>query len=474
MHIEWYQSAGKLEGLSVYVSSTAIKLRWRSIAWEALWTASVMPAIACFLSPKKINSIRYFPIWPKKVFNFLQGICIGSLVPLGQPWAPGCGHGHCVMLSTSVERWKIIRKKRVFQHNQTLWRSLQLHYHMASYIVVEKQSQHSVWPDPNESVGIIRNNCVSLPGKQIANQIRNGSSTVHHESRTSHLHDFHPICLSRLVDIGEIRFKTGCTQGCIQKMIHFIEVNSSLCQRDSRLQVTKASKGSPEKYWNQDLNWLNSKLENPHESRAMVALLVSEQVFKEKGNWKSWLHDGQVPWTTKEQTHLATGAVNPTHAVSKPHLIYSLRLKTTGQAASKKQRSGSMRAPANLPQLLWSNRKGTGSKRTWRSFRRSSRKAASLVCRCCNQKCKFFEHIEINKTLFIADKPQKTIPLSLATKRNPPAKRPQQAAQYKLGNWPALMLRRIGATRQIFAILSFFWKSNKRNPSICCSENLNP
>ncbi len=337
--IEWYQSAGKLEGLSVYASSTAIKLRWRSIAWEALWTASVMPALTSMTSCNCLFSIseknQFNPLFSnlaekkiKKVFNCLQGICIGSLVPLGQPWAPGCGHGHCVMLSTSVERWKIIRKKRVFQRNQTLWRSLQLHYHMASYIVVEKQSQHSVWPDPNESVGIIRNNCVSWPGKQIANQIRNGSSTVHHESRTSHLHDFHPICLSRLVDIGEIRFKTGCTQGCIPKMIPFIEVNSSLCQRDSRLQVTKASKGSPEKYWNQDLNWLNSRLENPHESRAIVALLVSEQVFKEKGNWKSWLHDGQVPWTTKGQTHLATGAVNPTHAVSKPHLIYSLRLKT--------------------------------------------------------------------------------------------------------------------------------------------------
>ena len=57
---------------------------------------------------------------------------------------------------------------------------------------------------------------------------------------------------------------------------------------------------------------------------------------------------------------------------------------------------------------------------------------------------------------------RKIRPLSLATKRNPATKRPQQAAQYKLGNWPAPMLL-LDNILSSYLVVFCFRKSNKRN-----------
>lgn len=146
-------------------------------------------------------------------------------------------------------------------------------------------------------------------------------------------------------------------------------------------------------------------------------------------------------------TRICIAAVNPRHGVKNcTYTCSALKLQAKQHPKNKGQDQWELRQTCRNS---WSNRKGTGLHRTWRCLGVSKcfpEKTASLNVPLLQSEIRFFfeKHQDYQKKTKLCSlwiKLRKIRPLSLATKRNPATKRPQQAAQYKLGNWPALMLR---------------------------------
>ena len=156
-----------------------------------------------------------------------------------------------------------------------------------------------------------------ITGEHHSEQLRFLARKTNFWSNTSHSHDA-ILLLEPLAYSGEISFKSDSTQGWIEKMIHFIEVNSTLCQRDFELQVTKASKGSPEKYWNHDLDSIpNSKTRQ----QWLFSSSLRNSSRRKKIGKSTWPKDDQAPpWTTKEQTHLVATGFPPFSFICPSHL----------------------------------------------------------------------------------------------------------------------------------------------------------
>lgn len=120
-------------------------------------------------------------------------------------------------------------------------------------------------------------------------------------SNTSHSHAT-ILLLEPLVYGGEISFKFDSTQGWIGKMMHFIEVNSTL---PTRL-WTPRNKGI-KRISREVLKprpRLNSKLKNP---ATMVVQFVAEKLFKEKENWKVNMTKG---WPGTTMDHQRTNSLS--------------------------------------------------------------------------------------------------------------------------------------------------------------------